>query len=51
MNELTGGRRCSTVADVERQIVARDREIGQPVHQGPAGHGHPRRPRATAATG
>ena len=44
MNRITGGTPELDLADVEREVVARDREIAQPVHQGPADHRHPRRP-------
>ena len=39
------------VADVEREVVARDRRDRQPVRQGPPDHGHPRARAATCPTG
>ena len=43
MNELTD-EPLLDFADVEREIVARDREIDNPYSKGSADHGNPRRP-------
>ena len=43
-DDLDVGGPLIDLADLERQIVARDREIDNPFTQGPAGHGDPRRP-------
>ena len=50
MNRITG-EPLLDLATLERQIVARDRELANPFTQGPAGDGDPQRPPATAATG
>ena len=44
MNRITGGTPELDPAQIEREIVARDREIAAPVHQGPADHRDPRGP-------
>ena len=49
MNALTDEPLLDAAA-VEREIVARDRQLDEPVRQGRADHGHPRRPRLPAAT-